>query len=265
LTAAWLREPDYSHGFLVAPLALAFLWLRRDSFPGYCGRIAWLGLSLIAASIGLRYVGGLYYVDAVDGWSLPLWIGGVVWMLAGWRVLVWAAPSVAYLWFAVPLPYQVEHAFRMPLQKLAAKLSCFSLQSLGLPAFVEGNTIFLNNNQLEVEEACSGLRIFMTIAALAFAYIMLVRRSWWEKSILLLSTVPIALAVNAARIVATGLFYEFVSGEAAHKFAHDFAGWMMIPMAAVLFWMVLWYLSKLVYEVHPASVRDVLGRQAASA
>jgi exosortase len=265
LGKAWAREPDYSHGFLVAPLAAAFLWLRRDRFPGIRGRIAWLGLLLIGASIGLRYLGALYYVDSLDGWSLPLMIGGVVWVLGGWQVFVWAAPSVAYLWFAVPLPFQIEHAFRMPLQKLAAKLSCFSLQSLGLPAFVEGNTIFLNNNQLEVEEACSGLRIFMTIAALAFAYIMLVRRAWWEKAIVVLCTVPIALAVNAARIVVTGLFYEFVSGEAAHKFAHDFAGWMMIPMAAVLFWMVLWYLSKLVYEVHPASARDMLSRQGARA
>jgi hypothetical protein len=61
------------------------------------------------------------------------------------------------------------------------------------------------------------------------------------------------------------LFYEFVSGEAAHRFAHDFAGWMMIPMAAVLFWLVLWYLSKLVYEVQPASMRDVVSRQGAGA
>jgi exosortase len=194
-----------------------------------------------------------------------LWLAGVVAMVGGWRVLWWAAPSIAYLWFMIPLPFQVEHAFRMPLQKVAAKLSCFALQCLAQPAFAEGNTVFLNSNQLEVEEACSGLRIFMTIAALAFAYVMLVRRAWWEKAIVLLSTVPIALAVNAARIVITGLIYEYVSGEAAHKFTHDFAGWAMIPMAAVLFWLVLWYLRMVVYEVHLTSTREMLHRQSAHA
>ena len=33
---------------------------------------------------------------------------------------------------------------------------------------------------------------------------------------------------NAARIVATGLLFQFTTSEAAHQFAHDLAGWAMI-------------------------------------
>jgi exosortase/archaeosortase family protein len=84
--------------------------------------------------------------------------------------------------------------------------------------------------------------------ALAYAYVALVKRTWWEKAILILSLVPIAIVANATRIVATGLMYQFVSGEAAHKFAHDFAGYAMIPLAAAMFWGVLWYLRLLVRE-----------------
>ena len=32
LVGVWNNEPDYSHGFLVPPIAAVLLWLRRESF-----------------------------------------------------------------------------------------------------------------------------------------------------------------------------------------------------------------------------------------
>ena len=76
---------------------------------------------------------------------------------------------------------------------------------IGEPALAVGNTIVVGDHQLEVERACSGLRIFVGIAALAYAYVVLVRRCWWEKCLLLIAVVPIALISNAARIVVDGV------------------------------------------------------------
>ena len=112
-----------------------------------------------------------------------------------------------------------------------------------------------------MEEACSGLRIFVGIVALAFAYVVLVKRPWWERALLLASVVPIALVANATRIVVTGLLNQWVSGEAAHTFTHDVAGYVMMPFAAGLFALVLWYLSKLVREVELVDVGDVVRRE----
>ena len=72
---------------------------------------------------------------------------------------------------------------------------------------------------------------------------------------------PIALLANAARIVSTGLLYQYVSGEAAKKFSHDAAGWVMILFAAGLFGLVLLYLSRLIKEVEIVGVGDVVRRQ----
>ena len=261
LVGAWEREPDYSHGYLVVPLALLFLWVRRDKFPGFQTRYAWPGLALIAMSIGIRMFGARYYVDAIDGWSILCWIAGVVWFLGGWRVLWWSMPSVAFLWFAIPLPWRVERWLSLPLQRIATKVSCWGLQCLGQPAWYEGNTICINDYHLEVEQACSGLRIFVGIVALAFVYIVLVRRPWWERILLLVGVVPIALVANATRIIVTGLLNQYVSGEAAHTFTHDVSGYVMIPFAAGLFALVLWYLSSLVREVQLVDVGDVVRRE----
>ena len=217
----------------------------------------------------LRVAGAAFYVDAVDAWAMLLWIACAVWLFGGWRVFVWAGPSLAFLCFMTPLPFRAERLLSYPLQRIAAKLSCGALQLLGQPALAEGNTILLGDHQMAVEDACSGLRIFVSILALGFAYVILVRRTWWEKLLLLASTLPIALAVNATRIVVTGMLQQYVSGEASAKFSHDLAGWIMIPLAAALFGLVLWYLGRLFCPVErmvmQTLVRDTKARRARSA
>ncbi len=259
LAEAWDRLPDYSHGYMVAPLGVFFLWVRRDRFPAKPGVAKWLGVFLIVGSIGVRYMGAKYYLGGVDGWSMMVWVAGVVLLFGGHRVLVWAAPSIAFLAFMVPLPYSMERMFSLPLQKAATLISCWTLQFLGQPAIAQGNTIILGEHRLEVAQACCGLRIFMGILALAFAYLVIARCPWWQKLILALSTAPIALVANATRIVVTGLLYQLASSEAAQHFSHDVAGWVMIPFAALLFALVLWYLRNTVQEVEVLDVRSLIG------
>lgn len=261
LVHAWVQEVDYSHGFLVAPIAVLFLWLRRDEVPDLAGGFAWPGLVLIVLSIAMRVGGTLIYLDAIDGWSMLFWIAGVFWLFGGWKLLRWALPAVAFLWFMVPLPYRVEHALSWRLQGVATQMSCWVLQLLGQPALPEGNVISLGDLQFGVEEACSGMRIFLGIFALAFGYLILVRRSWWERGLLIFSVIPVALVANATRIVVTVLLNQYVSGEAAHRFNHDVAGLVMIPFAAALFALVLWYLSKLILPVEQLDVAAVVRRE----
>ena len=187
-------------------------------------------------------------------------IAGTTAFLGGWRLLLWALPSISFLWFMIPLPWRVERLLSGPLQQAVAKLSCWALQCLGQPALSEGNVILLNEHQLEVAQACSGLRIFMGIVALAFAYLVIFRRTWWEKLLLLLCVLPIALAANSIRIVTTGLLYQFTSTELAQKFSHDFAGALMIPLAALLFAAVLWYVDHLFRETEQLDVGELLRR-----
>ena len=258
LVEAWDKLPDNSHGYLVAPIALLFLWVRRDRFPTKIGSARWLGVLLIVASLGVRYMGAMYYLGSVDGWSMMVWVAGVVLLLGGHRVLIWAAPSIIFLAFMIPLPYSAERMFSLPLQKVATLISCWTLQFLGQPAIAQGNTIILGQHHLEVAQACCGLRIFMGIFALAFAYLVIVRCPWWQKLLLALSTVPIALIANATRIVVTGLLYQLVSGDAAQHFSHDMAGWVMIPFAALLFALVLWFLHNTVQEVEVLDVRSLI-------
>jgi exosortase len=261
LITVWNKNPDYSHGYFVVPVSLYFLWARRGAFPGFSHNLAWTGLFVIGASIGLRIIAARFYLGGLDGWSMPLLIAGTVWFLSGVSVLWWSMPSIVFLWFMAPLPYGMERWLSLPLQRIATELSCWTLHCLGQPALAEGNTIRLNDFQLEVEQACSGLRIFVGILALAFVYLVLIRRAWWERVLLIISVIPVALIANSTRIVLTALLYQYASGEAAHKFTHDLAGWIMIPYAAALFAMVLWYMGSLFREEEQVDVGTILQQE----
>lgn len=248
LVSEWNRIPDYSHGFLVAPIAIYFLVLRRSECPkaGRCATIT--GLSLLAIAGLMRIVAARYYLEAVDGWSIPFWIAGSVSLLWGHSILKWALPSIIFLFFMIPLPYRLESILAAPMQRVSTQISTFALQSLMIPATSEGNTIIVGSEKLEVARACSGLRILVGMSALAFAVLVLFPRPWVTKLMLVLAILPVSLLSNSIRILATGLLYQAGWGDAAKRLSHDLAGWFMIPLAALLFALILWYLDRLFTE-----------------
>ncbi len=241
LFSAWNSNPDYSHGFLVPLIALGFLWARRDLRPSSSGTMAFGGILLLVGAGALRFLAGRFYLPELDSWSLPIWLGGVVWLFHGSASFRWVLPSLGFLWFATPLPATLETMLSTPLQHLAAQWGSWTLRLANYQAISEGTTILLQEQVLDIERACSGLRMFYGIFALAVASVIFARLRGWRAAATLLAAVPIALVANVARIVITGVLLESVSGEAARKFSHDFAGLMMLPLAVVLFsLLVLW-------------------------
>ncbi|MGQ0634351.1 MAG: exosortase [Planctomycetaceae bacterium] len=260
----WNTEPDYSHGFLVAPFAVLLCWLRRDTFPKDSVVPGWAGLTLLVAGYGVGYAAERLFLTPLAGWAFVLWVAGAWWLVAGTRAFRWALPGIVFLLFMIPLPFRVEQAMSWNLQSIATYVSTFILQCLGLPAIAEGHTIVLGDQVLEIEQACSGLRVFMGISAVAYAFIVLNRRPWWERVILVLAVAPIAIVSNSLRVVATGLLMQIVSGEAAARFSHDAAGWAMIVVAAAMFGLLVAYLRRLIVAVDLGTGRDLLKGSALS-
>lgn len=245
LVEHWDSNPDYSHGYLIIPIASVLLWLRRDAMPPVeRWRISWAGLSLLALAAVMRITSARLYYPEVDGWSIVCWVAGVVWFLGGWELIRWAWPSVAFLLFMIPLPATIELMLSNPLRRIATGMSSFVLQCLGQPAITEGTTILLNDVTLDVERACSGLRMFFGILAVGFGCILVLRPRLWIAVALLASVFPVALVANTIRLAVTGLLFVYTTGETAQRFSHDIAGWLMIPLALALFCLVFLVIKK---------------------
>ena len=190
---------------------------------------------------------GLYFTwfEAI---SLLLCVAGFCFLIGGWPLFRWAWPSVAFLAFMVPLPFRVESAFCERLQAMAAAASTFSLQTMGFPAIREGNDILIHDERVGVEKACSGLSMMMTFFCLSTAVALLVKRPVWQKLVIVVSAIPIALLSNITRVTATVILFQLSADKGIRVKAHDWAGYMMMILGLLLLWAELKYLSWLVPE-----------------
>jgi exosortase len=253
LIRIWWDEPNYSHGFLVAPISAAILWQRREQLatmalrPSVAGWAALLGLLAFRA----------YLYEKNEMWmeqaTIPVCAAALVLAFGGWRLLWWALPGLAFLFFMLPLPPRINVIMAGPLQTMATVASTVLLQTTGLPVLAEGHVIYIGRQPLEVARACNGLSMLLSFVTLITAVTILVRtRPLWTRIVLMLSTVPIALVANILRIAATAWAYHFLGHDFGERVAHDVAGWLMMPIALGLVWIELKVLDWLVIEERPA-------------
>jgi exosortase len=245
----WAADPNYSHGFLVIPIAAAILWQRRGDLDPARVRPSWLGWLLVVAVLALR----AWLFQLNERWfeaaTLPLAAAALTLAFGGWYLLRWAAPALAFLWLMLPLPPRVNIVLAGPLQQVATFGSTAILQLMGLPVLSEGNVILIGSERLNVEEACNGLSMLLSFVTLIAATVILLRsRPLWERAVLLLSTVPIALLSNIIRIVVIALCYRWLGREWGHTIGHDWGGYLMMPIALGLVFLELRVLRWIVVE-----------------
>jgi len=234
--------------------ALALLWMRRARLDEVKPSGSTWGLAFLGLGATLQLVVGYYRFESFQGLPLLPDLAGIALLLGGWRALQWAWPAIAFLAFMIPLPWRLENALGPPLQYLATTASTYLLQTLGFMAFAEGFVIQLNDARIGVVEACSGLSMLITFIALSAAAALVVRRPPLDKIVLVLSSIPVALLANIIRIVATGVLHETVGGPAADTFYHDLAGWIMMPLALLMYWCEIWIFSHLLIEARHEAI-----------
>lgn len=255
----WLNDPQYSHGLLV-PFFSAYLIRRAWGGESLTLKpLPILGGALLVLTLVLRAAGGALLFYQFDAAALLLSLASVSLMFGGLPLLKRAWPAIAFLIFMVPLPYELERNVGAPLKTAATVASTFLLQTIGLPAIRDGNLILIDEVRLGVVDACSGLKMMVTFAAFSFGAVLLMQRSRFEKLMVLLGIIPIAVLTNVLRITATGVSFSGIADKATQDFLHDMHGWLMMPVGLALLWVEVWVLRKLVVEdtaPAPAFVRS---------
>lgn len=256
----WL-QPEYSHGFLVPLFAVYLAWHWRAWAPEY---LAWpdvRGLVFLAVAIPpflwARHTN--IALEWVQGASFVLALLGAVTILGGTAALRWLYGPVLFLMFMFPLPHAIAGALGWPLQKVAAVGSEYALQTLGYPTYREAVILHCQDHVLEVQNACSGLSMLLTFVTLSTGMALVVTRPWLDRGLILAAAVPIAILANVLRITATGVLYNEAGKELGDRVFHDFAGWMMMPLALGVLWLGLKALDWVFLEdLGQASREDVI-------
>jgi exosortase len=251
-------------GMLVAGAIAYFLVHDANSFAQTLGGgLAAYGLLVLLLDWGLgsllfglaMFAFGIYpgKNQFVQGCAMSVTLFGIVLILSGWKVMKYAWFPIFYLLCGIPWPGLVYSYIASPLQTLAAKVAVHTLQFTGVNAYRTGTKINMGGlstplRTLNVAEACAGLRSLMTFITVGVAVAFLSARPLWQKLIIMLSAIPIAIFCNVMRVAGQGLLDHYVSRQFSESFAHQFVGLVMLVPAFFMILLVAWVLDHLFVE-----------------
>lgn len=268
MARTWINNPNWSHGALIPLFSLYLIWRRwpeiqrakaRPFLPGLVLMI----LSLVAkAFIVLQLKNHWLHAMSMIGmlFGLVLYLCGPAMMKSLWL-------PIAFLVFAAPLPESIYTRIAYPLQEIAAQGSVIIMHWAGVDIVRDASNLTLTSMQgevyeLTVAEACSGMRLLMAFLALGVAGAYLEERPVWQRVVLVLAGVPIAVLCNVIRVAITCTMYYIDKPELGKDVLHEFTGIVMLAPAIGMLWLLSWILNKLYVESDDAE--DDEGKPSAS-
>jgi exosortase len=245
LSTDWDVKADYSHGFLVPPVALFLTLERRRQFvdtpkkPSSSG-----GLLLLGISVGLLVLGTLssQFLSRI---SIVLTIAGIVVFMWGWKHLRILAFPIAFLLLMIPPPDLLMNRLTSGLQLVASAMAQRTMTATGIPVFRSGNILTLPYISLDVAEACSGIRSLVSIMTFGILYAYYTERTTWRRLVIVACTIPVATIANGFRVAGTGIAAHWYGAEAATSFFHTFSGLLLFLVVLATLPLFTWAMARL--------------------
>jgi exosortase D (VPLPA-CTERM-specific) len=255
----WARD-DFSHAYVMPLVVLYMIWNDRGELARSPSKPSWFGLFPLVIGIGLFWLGelgGEYFTLYVSFWAVLI---GLVWLHQGWgRIRILGFPLLMIL-MMFPPPRFLYNKISFSLQLISSRIGTALMQFYGMSAHRQGNIIDLGFAQLQVVDACSGLRSLMSLTVLGLVMAHFFKASLWKRAFLLASIAPLAVFFNSIRLTVTGVLYQTYGSKAAEGFFHGFSGWAIFVLALGTFLLEIRLLKRLPDKHHPPTT----GNQAPS-
>lgn len=233
LWGQWQTE-DLSYGMLVPLIVIYLIWEKREQLARLPYRFSWFGFIPLAVGIffyWLGELGGEYYSLLLSSWLVLV---GLCLIHLGWAKVREIAFALLILPVMFPFPAIVNNQITLKLKLISSQVGVQLLHWYDMPAFRQGNVIDLGFTQLQVVDACSGLRYLFPIIITGLLLGYFFRLRYWKWALLVMLTVPVIILNNGLRIAVTGVLFEIFGPVVAEGFFHDFAGWFTFMTAFVL-------------------------------
>ena len=233
LINVWKTNDDYSHGFFVIPISLYIVWHKRQKLLSLPAKPSWFGLPFFIGGVIIYFICFVTKFHTFTHLSMVVILLGLLLFLTGWQPTKELLLPLLFLLFMFPIPNAYYILITNPLKLMITKISTQVIHLMGVPVYREGNLLFLANSQLEIAEACSGVRSLYSYLMLGclFAFMSTKRMT---KMVLMLSTIPLAFAVNVVRVTGTGILSQYYGSKVAQGFFHEFSGFIVFVLGFVI-------------------------------
>jgi exosortase A len=245
LPRIWWLTATYHHGFIILPISLGLVWLRRRELARTLPRRDALDLAVLAGFVLLWVFGQAASTQAVQHVAVVGMLIGVAVTVLGRDASRVIAFPLLFLFFMVP-----EGEFLVPpLQDVTAQISVVLLRLIDIPVFHSGHFIETPSGLFHVAEACAGIRFLIAnvVVATLFAHLSFERVWKWIAFLALAVLVPIL--ANALR--AFGIIYiaYLTDNEYAVGVDHIVYGWGFFTVIMLL----LLYIGSLFADRRPTA------------
>ncbi|MEY3143809.1 MAG: hypothetical protein RLY21_2302 [Planctomycetota bacterium] len=261
---AFEQPADWGHTLFVPFMSGYFAYLKKDEILAKPFKANWLGLPIVlfgvAAYVAATF-GPSWFVlhHNARGISIGITLFGLSLQILGWRATKYLIFPLAY-WvvFGQTVSDRLLQLVTQRMQDWSAVGAHGLLLLFGVDVERSGNviTVFVDGepNQLNVAEACSGMRMLVAFLALGVAIAYTGLTVTWQRIALVMSGVPVAIGVNVLRVFTLGILSLYDANFAAGDF-HSFVGLVWLMPALVLYLGIMWFLRNLFVEGKPAEVK----------
>jgi exosortase D (VPLPA-CTERM-specific) len=241
----WLGREEYSHGILIPFIAMFLVWQQRDFLSRERFEPSWAGVAVTLAGAAVHVVGQLAALQNISQYGFLLCVYGLILALVGWRVAKRLVIALLILVLMIPLPLFLLNNFSAALQLISSRLGVAFMRLFGVTVYLEGNVIDLGVYQLQVAEACDGLRYLFPLMTLGLLMAYLFKAAFWKRALLFVSSIPVSILMNSLRVGVIGILVEHWGIGMAEGFLHDFQGWAVFMVSAGLLLLELMLLARI--------------------
>jgi exosortase len=248
---SWSHE-DWSHSYFVPLISLYILWQHRADLARASVSIFWPGLAVFLLGI-VCYVFFLigFPNHMGQGYSLVITLLGMVLLMTGPRVMEVVFLPMSYMLLGVTIANKLEILITFRLQQVATQGAYVLLRILGVQADLRGNVIDITRADgtrlppLNVAEACSGMSMLIAFLALGVAVALVACSRWWQRVVLVMMAVPVAVGLNVLRIAVLGLL-SLADSNLASGEAHTLIGTLLLVPGLGAYMGIVWILNHVV-------------------
>lgn len=232
MVETWYSSRTFSHCFLILPLFLYLVWVRRKRVQALTPEPNFWGLAVLGFLAISWLVGNIGEARVVQEFALVAILVVLLWTILGAAIARALAFPLAFLLFAVPWGLSLIS----PLQDATAWFAVHALTLSNVPAVLENRTLSLPSATWTVAEACSGIRYMFSSIVLGLIYASMVYRTRKRRALFVVASVLTPLFANWLRAYAIVMLAYLTNNRLAAGVDHVVYGWLFFTVVqAALF------------------------------
>lgn len=243
LMSAWNGEAGLEHGLWMPFVILGLIGCRFKDLRNAAasGRVGYPGLIAVFFGALLFVVSYRVIQPRFAAVGLPILLWGACHFLWGWRVAKIVFFPLIFFWLVVPIPHMRYVTIPLMLQMIGLVHHLSAL--CGVETMIRGTMILPASGKwlpIHFDMVCrDGIYALMPLLIISAGWAYVAKIRMWQKTLLFLAAIPIAIIANALRLTSMLVISEYGDPRWAVTTWHDCSGLLLVYPFSILLLLAL--------------------------